>query len=415
MAKGNIHSVDTDTQTSINITNCFSGGEITATIVNIIEQRLVVVNVSSTAKLPYQVKWWNLPSRRSGMITREHITQRAMISLQPSLSIPQEAIRQIVFYGLAGTGKTTIALEVTYQYLEQYHQVFWFDAKSEEALKADFIMLAHALGLTYSSPEEAILILKGWIADNPRSLLVFDGVKEYEAVANYLPRLNADIVITSQANEWPDHDHAIEVPEFTGDEAYALVQSALGKSILPKQNESSVVNLLVYFGNHPLGLGQALAYMEDNVIGIDEYLHLVRKYPLHVLSGGIRQSLPLYYHGLPVIHLWDDIVSSSLGQESVTGKLLKLLCWLSDDNVPLSLLAKLTKESDPVVLHETIGRLAGWSLIKKDIAANTVFINPFLQKVLLLKQHPEEKAEIVNNLSQFFLSQPIELADSNSG
>ena len=52
-----------------------------------------------------------------------------------------------VLHGLAGVGKTQIALEYTYRYRSEYDAIFWLEAEHDWTLTSTYALIAGQLGL----------------------------------------------------------------------------------------------------------------------------------------------------------------------------------------------------------------------------------------------------------------------------
>lgn len=93
---------------------------------------------------------------------RSDILKRARDTLHPSADEDQEADQRLeaehhmkkkygpaccLIHGLAGIGKTQIALEYTYLYRDEYDATFWLEAEHDWTLASSYAQMAFKLGL----------------------------------------------------------------------------------------------------------------------------------------------------------------------------------------------------------------------------------------------------------------------------
>src|SRR5579884_3438547 len=85
-----------------------------------------------------------------------------------------------VLSGLAGIGKTQIALEYVHQYRDAYEFVFWADASDPTLLPATFKRFGGAMGIPYHRRRKFPSLLQEihrWMQHHANWLIVFDGAR----------------------------------------------------------------------------------------------------------------------------------------------------------------------------------------------------------------------------------------------
>src|SRR5215469_15084627 len=87
---------------------------------------------------------WNIPYPRNPFFTgRDEVLTRLATALRPStVAVQTQAIS-----GLAGVGKTQIAIEYAYRFQEDYQVVLWAQADTREVLISAFVTAARLLNL----------------------------------------------------------------------------------------------------------------------------------------------------------------------------------------------------------------------------------------------------------------------------
>jgi hypothetical protein len=76
---------------------------------------------------------------------REAILDALSKALDPA-RLPKRQSK-FTLYGLAGCGKTQIALEYVYRHYDQYETILWISSSSVEKIEKDFVEAAFRLGL----------------------------------------------------------------------------------------------------------------------------------------------------------------------------------------------------------------------------------------------------------------------------
>jgi transcriptional regulator with XRE-family HTH domain len=119
---------------------------------------------------------------------REEVLTRLRRQLQGSqttaLSQPQ------AICGLGGVGKTQVALEYAYRYVQDYQAIFWTRADNRDALVAGFFEIAHALQLPERDERDQSVVVaavKGWLSQQTGWLLILDNADELALLLEFLP------------------------------------------------------------------------------------------------------------------------------------------------------------------------------------------------------------------------------------
>ncbi|KAL2139346.1 hypothetical protein VTI28DRAFT_5308 [Corynascus sepedonium] len=127
--------------------------------------------------------WFLVPyPRNDGFVGRTAILRKLQ---QTSLQSASQA--RIALYGLAGIGKSQIALEFTYWLQETYHEVsvFWVHASNAERFRQAYASIAQECQVPgYDDPQTDVLpLLKEWLERKHRGrwLMVIDNADDMEA------------------------------------------------------------------------------------------------------------------------------------------------------------------------------------------------------------------------------------------
>jgi hypothetical protein len=125
----------------------------------------------------------------TGRVTLLPLMYTSMVSAKDS---GQPA--HIALYGLAGIGKTQVALAYAHDYRHfAYREVLWARASSREQLLTDFAAIATSLGLTHEGQGNTgcITAVHAWMKRYRRWLLILDGIEESGLLDEFLPPTHA--------------------------------------------------------------------------------------------------------------------------------------------------------------------------------------------------------------------------------
>ncbi|MCE3237933.1 MAG: putative ATPase [Gammaproteobacteria bacterium] len=176
-----------------------------------------------------------------------------------------------IITGPSGIGKTQLVARYAHEKKSHYQAILWFDIKGD--LDIQFILLAEMwCNLRKPTPKEAITAAYLYLK-NKRTLLVFDNAIEAESLAPYLPpnptAKNFHLLITSQ-----NIDFGCIIPlklsGLTLKEACDFVQQRL-----PHAGEKEISALVETVSDLPLALSQAITYIVEEHVFLQEYLQQV--------------------------------------------------------------------------------------------------------------------------------------------
>src|SRR5581483_5381024 len=145
----------------------------------------LLLEASLTALSPY----WYMPYQRDPFFTgREDILQK----MHKALYLEQTAMfsRSFTLSGLAGIGKTQLAIEYAYQHANDYTAIFWMSAETAESLLASYLAVAKLLDLPEKQEQgqdHIVAAVVRWLTNHSDWLLIFDNVEDVGLVKRFLP------------------------------------------------------------------------------------------------------------------------------------------------------------------------------------------------------------------------------------
>ncbi|HOF39271.1 MAG TPA: tetratricopeptide repeat protein [Candidatus Hydrogenedentes bacterium] len=144
---------------------------------------------------------------------------------------------------LSAQCQTEFAVETAYLCREDFDRIWWVPGGCPAALPGFFAEIAAALRLPEAeSREQARMIaaVRKHLAEEPRSLIIFDQVSDLHAVNSLLPgKISASVLITSAENLADEAYTAHEIPDFLPAESREFLTTRLGTSLTAEDDETA--------------------------------------------------------------------------------------------------------------------------------------------------------------------------------
>jgi len=236
--------------------------------------------------------------------------------------------RVAVLHGLAGAGKTSVAMAYAHNHLTQGGITWQVAAEDPAVLAAGFTELAAALGARERAGDPVVAVHGALAASAAGWTLVFDNAPGPKAVEAFVPAVgNGRVLITSRNALWPP-GQGLEVPVLDLQVAADFVTARTGDA-----DRQAAAALAEAVGGLPLALEQAAAYAQATGNSVAAYLALYHKRRAGLLDRG----QPARYGGTVAT---SSALAFSQLQDSDPGAagLLRLLAFCAPDAVPLRLL-----------------------------------------------------------------------------
>lgn len=365
---------------------------------------------------------WNLPHQRM-----PHFTGRAEILLQIHSMFHIDSLKTppvVAISGLAGIGKTELALEYVYRYSEAYQMICWTHAETRDALFADIATIASVLNLVKTEPQDRCLIVervREWFDQHPSWLFVLDNLEEFSLLHEFLPfKGKGHILITTRSQSTGAFAQQIDLPKMDRDEGTLLLLRR-AERIKPEETLEHVSDselatardIAQFLDGLPLALDQAGAYIEEAACSLSHYFDLLQRSGSRILN--LRSLLDNKKIDHPdSIHATLSLVFSRLKRNNPAAMdLLQLCAFLHPEAIPeemllagLSSLGPLFQPlaSDPLHYDAIIAELRRYSLLHRKTETQTLSIHRLVQVVLkdtmdeaLQRQWAVRAVQIVNH------------------
>ncbi len=347
---------------------------------------------------------WNLPRQDNKFVGRKDILRKLTEEFQ-SVQNKKDEKTQIVAVcnGLAGIGKTQLALEYANHTPLSYTLKIWFSAETTQQLYETYSQFAKAIGYKVNQPSlEAVRdYVKYWLENHPGWLLILDNVPDYETIIPFLPQEGGHVLITTRHQKWPDTFYSIPLDVMSEEDAILMIETI---TQLTAQENKELAKELGYL---PLALAQASAYIRENGKTTAQYLTLYRQYENKMISN---KTMPVGTNHVPVAVTWNTSLdaieadSKRKGYLPLDRTLLTVCAYLAPVQIPRKLLLSWLEINYPelgareIKLDQTLGQLHNYSLIHMDPEGENLSIHRLLQSTIRHQQSD------MLNYNQFFLS-----------
>ncbi|KAI0552385.1 purine and uridine phosphorylase [Xylaria curta] len=367
---------------------------------------------------------WIVPfGRNRDFVGREVVLERLLQLIPPSSDV--DDCQRVAIEGLGGIGKTHIAIEAAYRVRDLHSDcsVFWVPGMNIAAFENAYRQIGQALnmqGIDESQADLKASVKTALSADNIGWwLMIIDNADDPDLLfsQNYGPPMRhflpfshkGSILFTTRNHEVSARldisaGSIIIVGEMAKAEAVKMLQNGLQETQL--RDVQSTEQLLGYLGYLPLAIRQASAYMARTGITTTTYLKYCRssdKSQLRMLSQDFEDR-HRYAHGANnIIATWGTSFDHISRNWPLAMQHLKLMSYLADRNVPISLLPG----DDEIEKDEAIGVLKGYAFVTEKETPGLLNTHRLVQLAMRnwIKSQPDQEEWIaftIKRLSTVF-------------
>jgi tetratricopeptide (TPR) repeat protein len=319
---------------------------------------------------PTLAKPHNLPLVGSLFKGREEfIDQLRSVLVSKPTHIAAVTAKQAI-HGLGGIGKTRVAVEYGLRFSHEYTALLFITADSPTNLERHLANLCGALVLNLperDAREQEVQVAAAlrWLREHSGWFLIIDNVDTPEAaqaVESLLQQLDTGhVVVTSRLSQWGGavEELALDVLGLESARAF-LLERTQGRRKPIATDEADAEALATDLGQLPLALEQAGAFIAKHRGSLQEYRARWKKQEAKVIQWHDLRSMQ---YPASIATTWQT--SFELVGENGRG-LLNVICWLSPDPIPLTIIEKLSADGDevPIDVETGLADLADYSLIK---------------------------------------------------
>ena len=324
--------------------------------------------------------WGTIPSRNRLFTGREELLKQLRDGLTTNRLA---AVVPYAMHGLAGVGKTQIAIEYVYRYQEFYEVVWWIRCDEDELIESSIAALAPRLNLPSVGAgieESAAAVLDALRLGKPYSrwLLIFDGAPGPESVRRFLLNRTGHTLITSLNPNWEDIAQTVHVKVFSRTESSQFL--GLRVPGIEQKDSDALAEALGYL---PLALDQAGALQVEAGMPVPEYLELLDARASDVLRQAKARGYPV-----PVALAWN--VSTGQLKEAVPEAIELLTCcaFFGPQPIPREVLRggrDVVSEPlnrilrDPILFSKAVSSLQRYSLVNVELPNRSIQVHRLVQ------------------------------------
>jgi hypothetical protein len=313
----------------------------------------------------------------------------------------------ITLAGMAGVGKTQLAVEYIYRHLAELDLVWWVPASTSATVRRSLMELAKVLRLPNTTePQHAIPdVLEALRTGRPfrRWLLVFDDAGD-PGQHIFLPTGGPGLIIVTSRNPiWGQVSRALEVKVFRRQESIAVL---MNRTSVTEAEADQVAERL---GDLPLAIDQAGTWLNHTGMPVERYLEVLDQHMVALLNA---HDMSVY--DIPVGAAFAVSLSALSRDNPAAARLLQLYALLPEP-LPLSelyrsrhLIPRIAPEldrlfRDPIELGRAMRDIRRYSLV--NFRDDHIEMHPIVRAVVLDQLGPWERQNILMAV-QAMLEQP---------
>ncbi|KAK4442744.1 hypothetical protein QBC34DRAFT_224268 [Podospora aff. communis PSN243] len=250
--------------------------------------------------------------------------------------------------GLAGIGKTEVALEYCYRQAKDYDYQFWVAAGSDAELSSSFGRVADLIPCPRGVSKDVVSDVVTWLETTDTSwMMVLDNAENWASVLPCLPQrcsARSAVIITSQLTAMaPMVHHTFNMGSLLVAEGAKLVEKLAHIDFTPtREDHDAALCLSKRFAGFPLMLAHIGGFINESAITIER--HEQTFYARHAVGwSGMTYATARY--GKPIETAWDFALGPDQMPEN-SRHLLMVMSFLDSDCIPESLLLESLKH-DP--------------------------------------------------------------------
>lgn len=307
--------------------------------------------------------------------------------------------RPQAIHGVAGIGKTQVALAYAARYGDEYRHVLWANAANLTTLTSGFVVLAHLLELPEKDEPDhyaLVTIVKSWLVRNERWLLLLDNADDLDLVYGFLPSTSKGHALLSTripAAGASDDEATIGKMNLYEATLFLLKRTELlvtgtAREQIDEEIRTQAEAIASALEGLPLALEYAGAYVRETRCSLAVYLD---RYLMQ------RKQLMQHQDALLGEHPGPVMVSLLLSLQHIkqdtplAAELLRLCAFLAPDVIPEEILIKGAVElgsvlrpvaANPLKLHEALEQLQRFSLLQRLPDTRMCSISRVVQTIL---------------------------------
>ncbi|KAF8064905.1 hypothetical protein FPV67DRAFT_1500662 [Lyophyllum atratum] len=330
----------------------------------------------------------------------------------------EDTQQRVLLHGIAGVGKTQIALKFAELNAGRFWRIFWVDANNTETIESSLrtIAIDDPEAKASGVPESAQSVLR-WISRAEGEwLLVFDNAdRDSSLIAKYLPPGNrGNILVTSLTREMGHViSRSIEIEEMEDGDSITLLLTAARLDISSEELRLEARRIVTELSFLPLAVDQAGTAIARGLVDLNGYL---------VMYSNHRQRLMAYpsfkgatNYGRAVYGTWDMLFDAINSQRATSTSaesaiiVLETFAFLHPQNIQEDIFRRAAENSDatspfplaldkhgqwdPFPFNEGIEMLLSYSLIRRGGTGKSYAVHRLVHNWSRDRMKPTEQVE----------------------
>jgi nucleoside phosphorylase/tetratricopeptide (TPR) repeat protein len=291
--------------------------------------------------------------------------------------------RKVALFGLGGTGKTQIALELAYWVKETKpdYSVFWMPVLSMADFEGKCKMLVKAFGIQCSEGDDAKEAMRQHFSSKNAGkwFLIVDNADDMEilykathaggGILDFLPFSDdGRILFTTRSKQVAvvaARNDVVKLSHMRRGEASDLLKKFLidQDELHDNENVAQLLDILTYL---PLAIAQAAAYMNIYEVSIKEYIQLLQhedgEYVIELLEEGHYDGSHYDSSQAAVATTWIVSFEQIRRSAPLAADLLSFMAFIEPKAIPRSILPGLKTEQK---MTQAIGTLLGHGFLSQ--------------------------------------------------
>ncbi|KAE8376634.1 hypothetical protein BDV26DRAFT_305487 [Aspergillus bertholletiae] len=259
---------------------------------------------------------------------------------------------------LRGVGKTQMALELAYPYTSIAQTLGIEDMKPAEAKDQVKVYLS------YEGAEKWLLIF-----DNANDINMWmQGSNTNPALKDFLPQNEQGHIIFTTRNRKLAvklaSSYVISISDQDQDTAMKILEKSLPENYFLDKNDAVTI-LLEHLAFLPLAISQAAAYINENSMGLKDYIDLLEEQEADVvelLSEEFEDEGRYKDNQNPVVTTWWILFQQIQHLNNLESDYLSFMACISPRDIPQSFLPQPASKKK---LYDTVGLLKAYSFINE--------------------------------------------------
>lgn len=254
--------------------------------------------------------------------------------------------RKAALWGIPGVGKSQVAFRYAGDTIQKYTNVFYIRADSKVQLVSEFRVIAEVLSLIdrqQADAEEHVIIevVKRWLANSSRWLLIFDNVGDLRALRQVLPVAGTgDMLFTTRdsdiARSLANPEADFEVKPFGRDHAVEMVGRLLEQDTLDAETAATAQKLHTLVDGLPIAIEQTVTLAHLRGITLATMLEQLQSHRHGVMNQEYQTSLHESHSSTGA--LFAMATESLTARSPEAAALFKIMIYLDTSSISIELL-----------------------------------------------------------------------------